>query len=110
MKTQLDAILSRYGQNMTLTKEDSGETLAIRAFLQPVLKKQEPAPITVTPLGAVSRQRWIYIGSGDIRIRPGDRVDHELLALQVQEARAVYCGDTLLYHWALLHPRKEAAV
>lgn len=109
MKGQLESIFSRYGQAVTLTGS-SGETTVTRAFLQPVRKTQEDAPITVTPLGTVSRQRWLYIGSGDIALRPGDRLDFEDLTLQVQQVQAVYCGNSLLYHRALLHPRKEPSV
>lgn len=106
MNRQLQSILSRNGQLLTLTKIN-GETAVVRAFLQPIRKKQEDAPIAVTPLGSVSQQRWLYIGSSENEILSGDRVDCHDLALQVQEVQAVYLGSNILYYRALLHPRKE---
>lgn len=105
-----ETILAQHGQNVTLEKRDTGERQEVRAFLQPILKKQEQPPVTVTPLGAVNEQRWMYIGSSQIAVVPGDRIQHNGLALIIQEARGVFLGDALLYHWALLRPAKEAAV
>ena len=110
MTGQLESILARYGQNVTLEKHDTGEKQEIQAFLQPLLKKQEQPPVAVTPLGAVSEQRWLYLGSRHVAIVPGDRIQQGETRLAVQEARGVFLGTALLYHWALLQPEKEAAV
>ena len=106
MNRQLHSILSRNGQALTLTKI-TGETTVVHAFLQPIRKKQEDSPITVTPLGTVSQQRWLYIGGSEHKISPGDRIDCHGLALRVQEVQAVYLGSNILYYRALLHPAKE---
>lgn len=110
MKGQLEAILVRHGQRVTLKKRETDESLEVRAFLQPILKKQEQPPVAVTPLGAVNEQRWLYLGSSQVAIAPGDRVQQGETRLAVQEARGVFLGTELLYHWALLQPEKEAAV
>ncbi len=103
----MDTILSRHGQSMTLRSRETGETREIKAFLQPILKKQEHPPISATPLGAVSRQRWLYLGSSQILIAPGDQIRQKELTLIVQETRDIFLGDKLLYRWALLQPAKE---
>jgi len=109
MRERMDSIINRHGQRAVLVRKSSGETVELRAFLQPVLKKQIHPPVTVTPLGAVSEERWTYIGMGSIGIAPGDKVRQSDQTWEVQEAREVFCGDTLLYRWALLRPAKEAA-
>ena len=109
MKKRMEAIISQHGQSAVLVRKDSGETVELRAFLQPILKKQLHPPVAVTPLGAVSEQRWTYIGPGSIAVAPGDRLRQNDLLWVVQESRGVFCGDTLLYRWALLRPAKEAA-
>ena len=110
MKETFDHVLTQYGQRAAIERRGTGESLPVLAFIQPILQERESAPFSVTPLGAVSRQQWLYIGSGGAALFPGDGVTCGNLALTVQEARPVYCGDTLLYHWALLRRHKEAAV
>lgn len=107
MKARLDGILARYGQDVVLTDRDSGEARDVRAFVQPILKKREDPGVQATPLGAVSRERWLYIGSGAAPLRPGDGVACGGMRLRVQESRAVPWGGGTLYYWALLRPGKE---
>ncbi len=106
----LAGILARYGQSAVVEARGTGEHFPVRAFIQPSLQEREDVPLSATPLGAVSRQRWLYIGGAETPLSPGDHVVSHGLDLTVQEARPLYCGDTLLYHWALLRRRKEAAV
>lgn len=99
--------MDRYGQTVLLTRR--GQTpRETRAFLQPELKGREGLPARATPLGAVSIQRWRYIGRGRQNLTPGDRVSWGRLRLVVQEARAVGWRDETLYQWAILRPEKEA--
>lgn len=109
MTGSFDQLLSRYGQSVTLTPRASGEPVSLRAFLQPVLRQQEALPFSPSPLGAVSTQQWLYLGSGRQSLAPGDLVDMTGLALIVQESRAVLWRDQIVYRWALLRQRKEAA-
>lgn len=109
MKAVIDRILSQYGQNAVAERRGSGEKASVCAFIQPVLRQREGIPATATPLGAVSRQRWLYIGSGGFPLSPGDHISSGGLELTVQEAQALYCRDTLVYYWALLRRRREAA-
>ena len=109
MTGTFDLLLSRYGQSVTLTPAATGADMALQAFVQPILKREEDLPLVPSPLGAVSTERWLYLGGGNQPLSPGDRVDTGALALVVQEARTVYWRDQPLYQWAILRRRKEAA-
>ena len=108
MRRRLERMMDQYGQTVTL-KRRGQEPRETRAFLQPDLKRRETLPLTATPLGAVSIQRWLYLGPGDRELAPGDRLAWGELRLVVQEARAVGWRDETLYQWAVLRPEKEAA-
>lgn len=98
-----------YGQTVILISGKSGTETVLTAFLQPVLKERETAPAVATPLGAVSRRRWRYVGPAGQNIQPGDRICFNSLRLVVQESEAVYFHSEVLYHRAVLQPEKEAA-
>lgn len=108
MRRRLERMMGQYGQTVTL-KRRGQEPRETRAFLQPDLKRREALPLTATPLGAVSVQRWRYLGPRDRELAPGDRVAWGGLRLVVQEARAVGWRDETFYQWAVLRPEKEAA-
>lgn len=110
MKRQLDGLLRQYGQSVTVTRRLDGTAMEGKAFVQPVLKKQADVPVAVTALGTVSGQRWLYLGSRDVPLYPGDTVESGGVKLAVQEARPVYWQDAVLYWWAMLRREKEAAV
>lgn len=99
--------MRRYGQQVCLTRWGTGESAVLWAFLQPVLKGREELPVTATPLGPVSRQRWLYIGSGAQMVSPGDRMACGELRLVVQEAQTVYWAGEPLYCRAVLRREKE---
>lgn len=110
MKARFEGLLERYGQEAALTPREGGGAVPLRAFVQPVLRKREELPLTVTPLGAASGQRWLYIGSGGQPLAPGDRLDWAGRSLAVQEACAVYWREAPLYWRAILRPGREAAL
>ena len=108
MTGRWERILSRYGQNITLHRQDGEEGTVCRAFLQPVMEKSadffQRQP---TPLGLVRQDRWICLGGpemnldqlGDGYIAWGD------LTFTVRSAQPVYLGDKLVYWWGLLAVR-----
>lgn len=108
MRQTLERIMAQYGQTVTLARRD-GTKRTLRAFVQPVTKQREALPIAATPLGAVSEELWVYIGPGDAPLSPGDSVEQGVLSLTAREVKALYWQDEVLYHWALLGRRKEAA-
>lgn len=106
MTAAFDRFRRRYGQSVTLTPQDGGEALQMRAFLQPILRRREDGGAAVTPLGGVDEERWLYLGPGGTEVALGDRVDYRELELVVQQARPVFAEDTLVYWWATLRRRK----
>lgn len=106
MRARFEALLERYGQAVRLEKDGSD----LRAFVQPVLKRREEPPVAPTPLGAVSGERWLYIGRGAVPLTPGDRLECGGRLLVVQEAQRVFWQEEAFYCWALLRPGKEAAL
>lgn len=102
--------MERYGQTVTLTPRGGGNTLEIKAFLQPILKERAEPPAAVTPLGPVCEHRWLYIGPAGVDVSAGDRMGWEETRLTVQEAQPVSWGDETLYRRAILRREKEVAV
>lgn len=102
MKTQMEAILRRYGQRMALA--DGRE---IRAFVQPVREREEAAPFQVTPLGTADDGKWIYLGPEELA--PGQTVTVWNRKFTVTNCRAVYVGEQVSHWWAVLTPERERA-
>lgn len=109
MRARLESMMARYGQRVTLTERRTGAAREVRAFVQPVRRQREELPAAVTALGAVSSQRWLYLGPPDRAPAPGDRVELEALRLVVQEVQAVWWQEAPLYCRAILRREKEAA-
>lgn len=109
MREKLAEIIRLYGQEMTLVRRKTGEERTVLAFLQPLLKEREDLPATATPLGAVSDQRWLYIGPVEQELEPGDQVRFQGMPLAAQEAMRVCFRRETLYCRAILRREKEAA-
>lgn len=107
MRERLERLLDRYGQTVTVAPRGGEEPVEAKAFLQPLRKNREDLPIVPSPLGAVSRQRWLYIGRGCLPLSPGDAVEWKGMALVAQETQEVAIGDEILYLRAVLRPEKE---
>lgn len=109
MRAQWEQCLARFGQLVRLIRKMDGDSLEIRAFVQPVRKEREVLPAAASPLGAVSRQRWLYLGSAEYEIAPGDTVELDATRLVAQETQMVYWAEKPLYFRAILRREKEAA-
>lgn len=109
MRAQLEAIMREDGQDLTLIRRENGEEIPVRAFLQPFLKEKEDLPVTATPLGAVSDQRWLYIGPVEPELEPGDRIGFGGDRFVVQEAMTICFRWNALYGRAILRREKEEA-
>ena len=75
MKLPIAALLHRFGQELTIHPMN-GDICSCRAVLYPL---QNCSPLTASPLGAVSTQRWVYFGIqplaiGDTVLWNGDRL------------------------------------
>lgn len=110
MRAALENVMRTYGQTVSLISRESGEETQFTAFLQPVLKEREDLPAVATPLGAVNRQRWLYVGPATREVLPGDKIYLDGIRLAVQEAETVYFRSEALYKRAVLRQEKEAAV
>lgn len=107
MRARLASIIARHGQPLTLVRRSTGQALGLHAFLQPLLREREALPVHATPLGAVSRQRWLYIGPPEPAPEPGDELIFLGERLAVQEALTVFLRQEPLYRRAILRRRKE---
>ena len=109
MKEKLEEIMRAHGQELTLVRREDGGETPIRAFLQPLLKERTEPPVTVTPLGAVNDQRWLYIGPAAQVFRPGDEIRFNGERFAAQETMTVCFRREALYFRAVLRRKKEAA-
>ncbi len=101
-----ESVLARWGQEMTVVR--GGERFAVRAFIESCADEE---PVTAkTPLGAVERGRWLYLGSGRQEVRRGDGVEWGERRFIVEDAEAVFVGARVSHYRARLRAAKEAAV
>lgn len=107
MREILSALFRAYGQAVTLTRDGKTETFS--AFVQPLRREEEQAPVAATPLGWVDRRRWRYIGPGQPAVREGDKLSCGGEHFAVQRAAPVAFGDEILYWHGVLRPWKEGA-
>ena len=109
MKEKLEEIMRTHGQELTLVRRKDGSETSFQAFLQPLLKERTEPPVTVTPLGAVSDQRWLYIGPAAQEFVPGDEIRFNGERFVAQEAMTVCFRREALYFRAVLRRKREAA-
>ena len=104
MKQEWRAVLRRYGRTVRLTGPGR-EKREVRAFLQPVLDRDEQ--LVPTPLGLRREERVLYLGPAGVELKPRESVvrwggaDYEVCS-----ARSVGDGHHM---WAVLQRREESA-
>lgn len=104
MRRQIQEILHGYGQQVEVCRGDHRENC--RAFLQPVTERREQEAERMTPLGAVDRRLWMYLG--DAEVCSGDRIFWNGTEFCVRSSRPFCAGEVVLYWWAALERAKEA--
>ena len=109
MKEKLEEIMRTHGQEVTLVRRENGGEFSALAFLQPLLKEREAPPVTVTPLGTVDDQRWLYIGPAAQWFEPGDEIRFNGDRFVAQETMTICFRQEALYFRAILRRKKEAA-
>ena len=98
-------ILEKYGQNVTVYRENAETGTACRAFLQPALERRGEGYQTLpTPLGLVRQDQWIYLGDPKVSL---DGLGEGYVAwgekkFDLRAAQPVYLGEELAYWWGLL--------
>ena len=102
MEREWSTLLTQYGQETILHREE--RTVPSRAFLQPIREtgREQQVP---SPLGLRREDRFLYLGAPEYPMEPGDWVEWNGGAFEVQAAHPVYLGRTALYTWAVLRPR-----
>lgn len=105
MRDWIGAVLERYGQSVTV--ERGGESVSVRAFLQPVTERNEQVPEDFTGIGWLDGRLWLYLGR--MEVEPGDVLIWNGSGYRVRSSRPYYIGAELLYWWAALEQAREAA-
>lgn len=104
MKREWRAVLGRYGRTVRLTAPGREET-EVRAFMQPVLDRDEQ--MKPSALGLRREERMLYLGPGDVELLPGESVVTDGAArYEVRSTRSVGDGHHI---WAILQRLEDEA-
>lgn len=98
MSTAFERILEEYGQSVTVCS-GGGTQQPTRAFLQPVEEKQGDLP---TILGAVKRDRYLYLGDPAVPLDGAEFVLWLGRKFRVVTGQPIYVGDRANHWWAIL--------
>jgi hypothetical protein len=104
VRAPLDAILARYGRDITLSH--GGSDSVIRGFLQSARQQDKAAPFAVTTLGTVDDRLWLLLTRAELSAE--DTVTCGDGTFTVRTAAPVYLGDTVCHWWAALSPLGQA--
>ena len=95
-------VLARFGQDVTLYPAGGGEGTPVRAFLQPLLRREEDQQIP-SPLGLRREDRFLYLGPAHAPLEDGGTVARGTDRFSVVSTHLVG-GRQEVYRWALLRP------
>ena len=101
MRDVFGAMLERYGQEAVLERTKT----SLRAFLQPVLERNERETGEYPSLGWLDARLWRYLGREALEV--GDVLCWQGLRLRVQSVRAVCLGEKILYRQGVLTREAE---
>lgn len=102
MTRWVEALLSRYGQEIAVERERGTET--VRAFLQPIRERDESVPET-TAAGWLDGRLWLYLGR--TAMEAGDTVLWRGRRFRVRSGRPHYIGERLCHWRAVLERARE---
>ena len=102
MTRWVEALLSRYGQEIAVERERGTET--VRAFLQPIRERDESVPET-TAAGWLDGRLWLY--PGRTAVEAGDTVVWRGRRFRVRSGRPHYIGERLCHWRAVLERARE---
>lgn len=102
-------LMGRYGQAVEVIR--AGERIPARAFVRPIVSKQEGRQHMPTPLGLRGEDRFLYLGEPQVEVSAGaDRVVWQDRKFEVLSAQPIYVGEQLSHWRAVLLPAdKEEA-
>ena len=102
-------LLEQYGQAVEICPGEEAVGIPCKAFVQPVLEKQEQtAP---TPLGCVRQDRWLYLGDPAVplELAADGYVRWQGAEYEVLSAQPVYLGGAVNHWWGVLRRRDAAS-
>ena len=102
MTRWVQRILARYGQEATLERHGTAET--IRAFLQPLTERNEDGP-EPSPIGTLDGRLWLYLGQ--TALETGDTVLWKGRRFRARSGRPHYIGAGLSHWRAVLERARE---
>ena len=102
MEREWKGLLTRYGQPVVLHQGE--RTLSGRAFVQPI-RESGQEQLVPSPLGLRREDRFLYLGTPEHLLKPGDWLECEGGAYEVCSAHPIPLGSAVLYLWAVLRPR-----
>lgn len=103
MTRWVERILSRYGQEVTVERDETAKT--VRAFLQPVTERGEAGP-EPSAIGELDGRLWLYLGRE--ALEAGDTVCWDGRRFRVRSGRPHYIGQRLSHWRAVLERAREA--
>lgn len=103
MTRWVEQILARYGQEVTVERGGTAET--VRAFLQPVTERSEDGP-EPSAIGRLDGRLWLYLGRA--ALEAGDTVCWDGRRFRVRSGRPHYIGGRLSHWRAVLERAREA--
>ena len=108
MEREWQAILSRYGQPVTVYLPRQEEGAQTRAIVQPVLTVGEDQRVP-SPLGLRREDRFLYLGPAQVPLEEGGWVVWRGERYTVQAAHPLGSGTEDHHWWAMLRPREKEA-
>ena len=106
MGREWQAILARYGQSVTVGTQAKDDAVTVRAFLQPVLDKNQAQSVP-SPLGLRREDRFLYLGPTHVPLTAFESlVTWQGQVYEVQSAHPVGARGTG-HWWAMLRPRDK---
>lgn len=102
MTRRVEALLARYGQEVTVERGETAET--VRAFLQPLRERDESVP-DMAAIGWLDGRLWLYLGR--TAVEAGDVVSWNGQRFRVRSGRPHYIGDALCHWRAVLERARE---
>ncbi len=102
-------IIEKYGQNAELTDIATNKKINFKALVQALRYKNKLyLRGTYTELGRNQQDYYLYIGPPDVDISQADSSSETLtvggISYVVDRMEKHYIGNTLIYHWAIIHP------
>ena len=100
MRKMVEKILKTYGTAVTL--QQNGNSLAIRAFFQPVRSKSwQYLEGNYSPLGEIPRGQYVYIGPIEPQAMAGDTVTVGEKSYWLRRTELVRNSEGPVYCWGL---------